>query len=150
MKTIWLVKLITGASAVALLASGCATNPDGSYAYQKTAIGSLGGAALGDAEVAELRERYSRVAIQDKGKVFNSDLMEAVELGYLLDCADNLVVAALAREESRGAHWRDDYPVRDDTNWLKHTLATRKDDGSIELDYKPVQMGPYVPMERKY
>lgn len=100
--------------------------------------------------LGELRERYSKVAIQDKGKVFNSDLMEAVELGYLLDCAENLVVAALARDESRGGHWRDDHPLRDDANWLKHTLATRKDDGSIVLDYKPVKMGPYVPMERKY
>jgi succinate dehydrogenase / fumarate reductase flavoprotein subunit len=97
-----------------------------------------------------LRERYARVAIGDRGSIYNTDLMEAVELGFLLDCAEALVVSALARTESRGAHWREDHPLRDDANWLKHTLATRREDGSVELDYKPVKMGPYVPMERKY
>ena len=100
--------------------------------------------------IGVLRERAERVAIHDKGKIFNSDLMEAVELRFLLDCAENLVVAALARTESRGGHWRDDYPVRDDENWLKHTLSYRQPDGSIKLEFKPVKMGPYVPMERKY
>jgi succinate dehydrogenase / fumarate reductase flavoprotein subunit len=97
-----------------------------------------------------LRERYGRVAIDDKGAIFNTDLMETVELGFLLDCADALVASALARDESRGGHYREDHPMRDDANWLKHTLATREADGSIRLDYKPVKMGPYVPMERKY
>jgi succinate dehydrogenase / fumarate reductase flavoprotein subunit len=97
-----------------------------------------------------LQARYARVGIQDKGSVFNTDLMEAVELGFLLDCADALVTAALARDESRGAHYREDHPLRDDANWLKHSLATREIDGSIRLDFKPVKMGPYVPMERKY
>jgi len=97
-----------------------------------------------------LRERYDRVAITDKGAIYNTDLMEVVELGYLLDCADTLVAGALVRTESRGAHFRDDYPTRDDDNWLKHTLAYRQDDGSIRMEYKPVKMGPYVPMERKY
>ena len=97
-----------------------------------------------------LRERYDRVAITDKGAVYNTDLMEAVELGYLLDCADALVAAALVRTESRGAHYREDHPLRDDANWLKHTLAYRYDDGSIRMDYKPVKKGPYIPMERKY
>jgi succinate dehydrogenase / fumarate reductase flavoprotein subunit len=97
-----------------------------------------------------LRERYERVAIQDKGSVYNTDLMEAVEVGFLLDCADALVVAALARDESRGAHFREDHPLRDDAHWLKHSLGTREPDGTIRLDYKPVRMGPYVPMERKY
>ncbi len=97
-----------------------------------------------------LRERYERVAIQDKGSIYNTDLMEAVEVGFLLDCADALVVAALARDESRGAHIREDHPLRDDDHWLKHSLGTREADGSIRLDYKPVRMGPYVPMERKY
>ena len=99
---------------------------------------------------ANLRERYDRVAITDKGSVYNTDLMEAVEVGFLLDCAEALVVAARARTESRGGHYRDDHPLRDDANWLKHTLAYRNDDGSIRLDFKPVKMGPYVPMERKY
>jgi succinate dehydrogenase / fumarate reductase flavoprotein subunit len=76
--------------------------------------------------------------------------MEAVELGFLLDNAEALVAAALARDESRGAHFREDHPLRDDANWLKHSLAYRGHDGSIRLEYKPVQMGPYVPMERKY
>ena len=97
-----------------------------------------------------LRERHDRVAITDKGAIYNTDLMEVVELGFLLDCADALVAGALVRTESRGAHFRDDYPSRDDDNWLKHTLAYRQDDGSIRMDYKPVKMGPYVPMERKY
>ena len=66
------------------------------------------------------------------------------------DTADALVASALARDESRGGHYREDHPIRDDANWLKHTLATRRDDGDIALDYKPVKMGPYVPMERKY
>ena len=97
-----------------------------------------------------LRDRYQRVAISDKGAVYNTDLMETVELGFLLDCADALVVAALDRTESRGAHFREDHPLRDDANWLQHTLAYREPDGSVRMDYKPVKMGPYVPMERKY
>jgi succinate dehydrogenase / fumarate reductase flavoprotein subunit len=97
-----------------------------------------------------LRERYERVAITDKGAVYNTDLMETVELGYLLDCAEALVAAALERTESRGAHYREDHPLRDDANWLKHTLASREPDGSIRIGFKPVKTGPYIPMERKY
>ncbi|MFM8999155.1 MAG: succinate dehydrogenase flavoprotein subunit [Actinomycetota bacterium] len=100
--------------------------------------------------LAGLRERYERVYVQDTGKLFNTELMEAVELGYLLDCADALVASALVRDESRGGHFREDHPLRDDANWLKHTLVTRKDDGSLVMDFKPVKMGPYIPMERKY
>jgi succinate dehydrogenase / fumarate reductase flavoprotein subunit len=101
-------------------------------------------------ELASLRDRFDHVGVQDKGSVYNTDLMETVELGFLLDCADTLVASALARDESRGAHYREDHPLRDDANWLKHSLATRNEDGSIRLDYKPVKMGPYIPMERKY
>jgi len=97
-----------------------------------------------------LRERYERIAIGDKGNIYNTDLMEAVEVGFLLDCAAALVAAAEARDESRGAHYREDHPLRDDANWLKHSLAYRKADGSIRLETKPVKMGPYIPMERKY
>ena len=100
--------------------------------------------------VGSLRERYDRIAITDKSSVYNTDLMEAVEVGFLLDCAATLVAAAAARDESRGAHYREDHPLRDDAHWLRHSLAYRNDDGSIRLDSKPVQMGPYVPMERKY
>jgi len=97
-----------------------------------------------------LHDRYAQIGVQDKGSVYNTDLMEAVELGFLLDCAETLVAAAAARTESRGAHFREDHPLRDDANWLKHSLAYRKDDRTIELEYKPVKMGPYIPMERKY
>jgi succinate dehydrogenase / fumarate reductase flavoprotein subunit len=97
-----------------------------------------------------LRERYAEVAVQDKGSRYNTELMEAVELGFLLDNAEPLVAAALARTESRGAHWRDDYPQRDDANWLKHSLAYRQPDGSVRLEYKPVKLGIYEPAERKY
>jgi succinate dehydrogenase / fumarate reductase flavoprotein subunit len=100
--------------------------------------------------LAGLHGRYDDVAITDKGAVYNTDLMEAVELGFLLDCADTLVAAARARTESRGAHFRDDHPLRDDANWMKHSLVYREADGSIRMEYKPVKMGPYVPMERKY
>jgi succinate dehydrogenase / fumarate reductase flavoprotein subunit len=97
-----------------------------------------------------LRERFERVYVQDPGKLFNTEVMEVVELGFLLDCADTLVAAALARDESRGGHFREDHPLRDDEHWLKHSLAYRQDDGSVRLEFKPVKLGPYVPMERKY
>ena len=97
-----------------------------------------------------LRERYGRAVVQDKGRVYNTDLMEAWELGALLDCADTLVAAALARDESRGGHYREDHPLRDDDHWLRHSLATREGDGSVRLEYKDVKLGTYVPMERKY
>ena len=102
------------------------------------------------ATIGELRARYEKASIQDTGSTFNYDLTEAIELGYLIDLAETLVVGALARTESRGGHFRDDYPIRDDANWLKHTLARRGDDGSVVLDYKPVVLGKYEPMERKY
>ncbi|OFW79316.1 MAG: succinate dehydrogenase flavoprotein subunit [Actinobacteria bacterium RBG_19FT_COMBO_70_19] len=97
-----------------------------------------------------LQERYRDVYVQDKGKLYNTDLMEIVELGFLLDNAEPLVAAALAREESRGGHWRDDFPTRDDENWLKHSLVYREPDGSMRLEFKPVKLGTYVPAERKY
>jgi succinate dehydrogenase / fumarate reductase, flavoprotein subunit len=100
--------------------------------------------------LAALHDRFERVYVQDTGKRYNTELMEVVELGYLLDCADALVAAALARDESRGGHFREDHPLRDDASWLKHSLATRRADGSIALETKPVKMGPYIPMERKY
>jgi succinate dehydrogenase / fumarate reductase, flavoprotein subunit len=96
-----------------------------------------------------LRERFGRAVVQDKGKVYNTDVMEAWELGALLDCADTLVAAALARDESRGGHYREDHPLRDDDHWLRHSLAYREA-GEVRLEYKDVKMGAYVPMERKY
>ncbi len=97
-----------------------------------------------------LQERFTNVYVQDKGKLYNTELMEAVELGFLLDNAEPLVAAALARQESRGGHWRDDFPTRDDESWLKHSLVYREPDGSMRLEFKPVKLGTYVPMERKY
>ncbi|CAM5658756.1 Succinate dehydrogenase flavoprotein subunit OS=Streptomyces fumanus OX=67302 GN=GCM10018772_42870 PE=3 SV=1 [Streptomyces fumanus] len=105
-------------------------------------------------KIGELRARYKNVAIQDKGKRYNTDLLEAVELGNLLDLAEVMAVSALARKESRGGHYREDYPNRDDVNFMRHTMAYREvgDDGteSIRLDYKPVVQTRYQPMERKY
>ena len=101
-------------------------------------------------DITALKQRYSRVAITDKGKRYNSDLLEAIELGFLLDLAEVLVVGARARTESRGGHFREDYPNRDDVNFMRHTMAYRNPDGSIRLDYKPVVQTRYQPMERKY
>ena len=98
----------------------------------------------------EYKARYEQVAIDDKGEVYNYDVTEALELGYMLDLAEALVVSARARTESRGAHFRDDHTLRDDANWMKHTLATRREDGTVELSYKPVDGDLYMPMERKY
>jgi succinate dehydrogenase / fumarate reductase flavoprotein subunit len=105
-------------------------------------------------DIAELKRRYKNVSVQDKGRRYNTDLLEAVELGNLLDLAEVLAVSALARKESRGGHYREDYPTRDDVNFMRHTMAYREvgDDGteSIRLDYKPVVQTRYQPMERKY
>jgi succinate dehydrogenase / fumarate reductase, flavoprotein subunit len=100
-------------------------------------------------KVAELRSRYDRVAIDDTGHTFNTDLLEARELGYLLDCAETTVAAALARQESRGAHAREDFPDRNDTDWLKHSLAYRGVDGPT-LAYKPVTITTMQPKPRVY
>ena len=100
--------------------------------------------------IEDLKDRYEHAHIDDKGSTFNLDLTEALELGYLIDLAESLVIGAMARTESRGGHFRDDHPTRDDANWLKHTLVRRADDGKVTLDYKPVQLGRYEPMERKY
>lgn len=100
-------------------------------------------------KVRELRERYKCVKVEDQGKIFNTDLMNAWELGCLLDLAEVTAVSALVRKESRGAHARDDYPERDDENWLKHTFAWLKD-GEVALKYKPVVITKYQPQKRVY
>src|SRR5438105_5859141 len=101
--------------------------------------------------VGELRERYERVVVEDKGSVFNNDLTQALELGFLLELADCMIVAGLARKESRGAHARPyDYPDRDDQNYLKHTLVTLEPGGRPQLDWRPVTLTKWQPEERKY
>ncbi len=104
-------------------------------------------------DIRLFKERYGRVSIQDKGHRYNTDLLEAVELGFLLELAEILVVGALVRTESRGGHAREDYPNRDDTNWMRHTMAYKQGmelSADIRLDYKPVVQTRYQPMERKY
>ncbi|MGX1806500.1 succinate dehydrogenase flavoprotein subunit [Nocardia sp. NPDC055321] len=104
-------------------------------------------------DIHGLKDRYSRITVQDKGKRYNSDLLEAVELGFLLELAEVTVVGALNRKESRGGHARDDYPNRDDTNYMRHTMAYKESPeliSEIRLDYKPVVQTRYEPMERKY
>jgi succinate dehydrogenase / fumarate reductase flavoprotein subunit len=100
--------------------------------------------------IAGLRERYERVTVDDKGTLFNNDVTQALELGFLLELADCMVVSGLARKESRGAHARPyDYPERDDENFLKHTIVTWED-GRPSLDWRPVTMTKWQPEERTY
>jgi len=107
--------------------------------------------------IHELRGRYKNVSIQDKGRRFNTDLLEAIELGFLLDLAEVVVFSARNRKESRGGHQRDDFPTRDDATYMKHTMAYLTGDphsadaaDHISLDWKPVVVTNYQPMERKY
>ena len=99
------------------------------------------GRLKGEAEVA---------AIDDRGTIFNQDVLGAIELGYLLDCAETTVVAAIERKESRGAQFRTDYPDRDDEEWLKHIDVTRGEDGHPVLSYSPVTITQWQPEVRKY
>jgi succinate dehydrogenase / fumarate reductase flavoprotein subunit len=114
--------------------------------------------------IEELRERFKNIHVDDKGKRYNTDLLEAVELGFLLDIAEVVVVTARNRKESRGGHMRDDFPGRDDEAYMKHTMAylsgdphSSKADDHITLGWKPVvftknEAGElrYPPLERKY
>ena len=100
-------------------------------------------------KLKELRERYSKISITDKTATYNTDLLEAIELGCMLDNAEIITTCALNRTESRGAHTREDYPNRDDVNWLKHTLISKTDKG-FSLDYKKVSITKFQPKERRY
>ncbi|GGC15072.1 succinate dehydrogenase flavoprotein subunit [Cellulomonas carbonis] len=106
-------------------------------------------------DIVELKKRYRSASVQDKGRRYNTDLMEGIELGFLLDLAEIVVAGALAREESRGGHFREDFPTRDDERFMLHTMAYLRPDDSpggsrVDLDYKPVTVTRYQPMERKY
>jgi len=100
--------------------------------------------------VRSLQERYQKTRIQDRSLVFNTDLVEAIELGFLLDVAEVTVEGALARQESRGAHSREDFPKRDDVNWLKHSLIYRDPSGALSMKFKPVVITRFQPKERTY
>jgi succinate dehydrogenase / fumarate reductase flavoprotein subunit len=100
-------------------------------------------------KLRELRQRFAGVRVEDRGEKYNTELLEVIELGGMLELAEVLVASALAREESRGAHYREDFPKRDDANWLKHTLAYQTERG-IELRFKPVVITKFEPKERKY
>ncbi|MCK4539239.1 MAG: succinate dehydrogenase flavoprotein subunit [Candidatus Krumholzibacteria bacterium] len=100
-------------------------------------------------DLKKLEERYENIKIDDKSEKFNSDLLEASELGHMIEFCELIVAGALSREESRGAHSRTDFPKRDDEKWLKHTLAWKKGE-EIRFDYKPVTITRFQPQERKY
>ena len=106
-------------------------------------------------KIADLRKRYQNVQIQDKGLRFNTDLLEAIELGFLLDLAEVLTITARERRESRGGHFREDYPERDDKKFMLHSMAylqkaPKGKNQDIKIDWKPVTITNYQPMERKY
>ena len=101
-------------------------------------------------EIRHLQRDFQDVSIDDQGRQFNTDILEALQTENLLDLAEVIALGALARTESRGAHARDDFKKRDDENWLQHTLAFRRPDGSVELRYKPVVITRHQPKERVY
>jgi succinate dehydrogenase / fumarate reductase flavoprotein subunit len=100
-------------------------------------------------KIRELKERFTHVRVEDRGKLYNTNLIYTWELKNLLDLAEVTTVSALMRKESRGAHAREDFSKRDDANWMKHTLAWLKD-GDVELRYKPVDFTRFEPKERVY
>jgi succinate dehydrogenase / fumarate reductase flavoprotein subunit len=102
------------------------------------------------ASLRSLKDRYARAKIGDHGRRFNTDLLEALELGNLLDLSEATIAACLHRTESRGAHFREDFPKRDDANWLTHALIYKRDDGNHGFRHKPVVITRFQPMERKY
>ncbi|UCG19633.1 MAG: FAD-binding protein, partial [Deltaproteobacteria bacterium] len=101
-------------------------------------------------KVRELKERYRQISVQDKGNCFNRELLDAIELGYMLDLAEVITLGALSREESRGAHSREDFPNRDDEKWLVHTMFRHSTDEGPQLFFKPVTITRFEPKERKY
>ena len=100
--------------------------------------------------VLRLKEQAQSAAIDDRGTVFNQDVLGAIELGYMLDTAETIVVGALERKESRGAQFRTDYPERNDEEWLKHIDISLDGDGTPQVSYSPVTITQWQPEERKY
>jgi succinate dehydrogenase / fumarate reductase flavoprotein subunit len=100
--------------------------------------------------VHRLKEEATTAVIDDRGSIFNQDVIAAIELGYMLDCAEAIVLAAQERKESRGAQFRTDFPKRDDDEWLKHIDVSRDGDGDPELSYSPVTITRWQPEERTY
>ena len=100
--------------------------------------------------LADLRTEYAQARVKDRSKVFNTELTEHIELGFMLDMAEALVISARARTESRGGHYREDYQERDDDNWLRHTFISKTPEGETSLGYRGVAAGRYEPVERKY
>lgn len=119
------------------------TNRCGVFRNEKDLVAQL-------AYAKELQERFTKISIDDKKMIFNTDLMEAIELGHLLEFAELIVSGAIERKESRGAHYRKDYQKRDDVEWLKHTLAWRLPEGGVKFDWRKVVITRFQPMERKY
>jgi succinate dehydrogenase / fumarate reductase flavoprotein subunit len=93
---------------------------------------------------------YRQVSVQNKGNCFNRELLDAIELGYMLDLAELITLGALSREESRGAHSREDFPNRDDKKWLVHTMFRHSTDEGPQLFFNPVTITRFEPKERKY
>ncbi|MEY4655758.1 MAG: hypothetical protein RL523_1157 [Actinomycetota bacterium] len=100
-------------------------------------------------KIKELRQRYEKIHVQDRGVRFNTDLLEAIELGFLLDLAEVLAYTARERRESRGGHFREDFEERNDDKFMVHSMAYQSGD-QIRVDWKPVTITNYPPMERKY
>jgi len=94
--------------------------------------------------------RFDNIRIDDKSNTFNTDLQEAMELGHMLEYSKFIVVGALKREESRGGHYREDFPTRDDEKFMVHTYATMDKDFNIDIEWGKVTQGKFEPMERKY
>jgi len=110
------------------------------------------GAALNDGagELRKLQERFEDIALDDRSRTFNTELESVLELGFMLDVAESIVQCALHRTESRGAHQRTDFPARDDTKFLAHSLVYRNSDGSSRVEYLPVKITRWPPGERVY
>jgi fumarate reductase flavoprotein subunit len=111
---------------------------------------SAGSLVRGAATLRRLQERSANMALHDQSRTFNTERVAALELGFMLDVAETIVTAALRREESRGAHQRTDFPARDDTRFLAHSLVSRNADGTMKVEYLPVTITRWPPAERVY